>query len=97
MSWLYRTLRRLKNQWVAGVAILLLLAASAFAFGLAGVLVLGLLGALFGMQTDTWEWVALSALVWLPLAVGVISTSLGRFSYKELERETAPLSESPYA
>lgn len=97
MGWLYQSLRRLKNQWMAGVAILLLLVANALCFGLAGVLLLAPLGALFGLDLDSWQWVAISGAVWLPLSIGVISPSLGKLSYKEIEREPGRVSESPYA
>lgn len=65
------TASRLKGMWVYGVTVLLLLVLAAAAIGIVVALLLGLLSEVFGWRDGAAEaWIAITALVWLPIAVG---------------------------
>ena len=74
MSKLLTTASRVKGMWVHGVTVLFLLAVSAAAVGLLVAIPLGVLAEVLGWDDGFAEsWLAISALVWLPVAVGNMS------------------------
>ena len=65
-------LSKLGNRYALGAAVCVPLAASVAIFGAAAYLIVGAAGGALGMDSEGVRlWFILSALVWLPLAVGV--------------------------
>lgn len=79
------------NRWALGAAIGLLFAASVSVIGGASALLVGLAARLAGMSEDAeWNLLLLSALLWLPLALGVVGHGLIlRFGPQVAERDKA--------
>lgn len=96
MSRLGSILGKLPRQWALGVAVLLVLALFALAFGLAAwvaLFVVALLAAPNISEAAFADWFLISALIWLPLAAGLafplLKQELGRHAKEEAERPSS--------
>jgi len=93
-------LRRLRDYWALGFAVLLLLLASAALFAGGALLIITLLATLMGQGDPAYtDWFYVSAFVWLPISVGIVIPSLTRIFRRRLDavaEQSGPIEVTTY-